>query len=174
MVTEVREPFVVVNPGGRLDERRVPAEVFGALCRRALEMGRRTLVTWGPGEERLAAAVVAAAPGAVLVLPTSLDERTWLMRRAQMVACNNTGPMHLAVAVGAPKLALFYRMPVERWGHDWPPHRMVDLTPCASSEEIPPGVRRALPAPAGRVARGGRGAGRHSRTSPSAWPGFSA
>jgi len=133
---QVREPFVVVNPGGRLDERRVSPGVFSALCRQALELGRKVLVTWGPGEERLAGAVAALAPGAVLAPPTSLDELAWLMRRAQVVICNNTGPMHLAVAVGAPTLALFYRMPVERWGHDWPPHRMVDLTPWASSEEM--------------------------------------
>jgi hypothetical protein len=36
--------------------------------------------------------------------------------------------MHLAVAVGTPTLALFLKMELARWGHDHPPHRMVDLT----------------------------------------------
>lgn len=131
-----RAPFAVVNPGGRLDERRVPPDVFSAACRRLLDLGHTPVVTWGPGEEGLASAVVAAVPGSSLAPPTSLDELAALMQQARLVVCNNTGPMHLAVAVGTPTLALFHRMPLDRWGHPRPPHRMLDLTPCASREEM--------------------------------------
>jgi ADP-heptose:LPS heptosyltransferase len=61
--------------------------------------------------------------------PTNLDELAALMRAAGLTVTNNTGPMHLSVAVGAPTLGLFLRMDMERWGHAYPPHRMVDLTP---------------------------------------------
>jgi ADP-heptose:LPS heptosyltransferase len=122
-------PFAVVNPGGRLDWRRVPTAVFAAAARRLLETRRRVIVTWGPNEEALAREVVAAAPGAILPPPTSLDALAWHLANAQVAVCNNTGPMHLAVAVGTPTLGLFLRMDPARWGHSGPRHRMVDLTP---------------------------------------------
>ena len=122
-------PLAVVNPGGRLGYRRIPPEAFAAAARALLAAGRTPYITWGPGEEALAQSVVAGAPGAQLAPPTSLDELAALMHAAGFTVCNNTGPMHLSVAVGAPTLALFLRMDMERWGHPHPPHRMVDLTP---------------------------------------------
>lgn len=130
--------FAVVNPGGRLDVRRVPPEVFAAASGELLLRGIVPLVTWGPGEERLAEQVVASAPGAVQAPPTTIDQLAALMSRAVCVVCNNTGPMHLSVAVGAPTLAFFYRMELARWGHPYPPHRMLDLT----SVEDPAGAAR--------------------------------
>ncbi|RKH44385.1 glycosyltransferase family 9 protein [Corallococcus sicarius] len=119
----------VINPGGRLGERRIPAEAFAAAARELLSLGYAPVVTWGPGEEPLAQAVLAGAPGAELAPATSIDELAALMRTAGLTVCNNTGPMHLSVAVGAPTLAFFLRMDMERWGHAVAPHRMVDLTP---------------------------------------------
>ena len=126
---------VVVNPGGRLDYRRVPKEVFVGICRALLEKGRTPVVTWGPGEEALAGAVVAWAPGAVLAPPTNLDGLAALMKAAGLTVCNNTGPMHLSVALGVPTVALFLHMPIDRWGHAYAPHQMVDLTADAESAE---------------------------------------
>ncbi|ATB38119.1 ADP-heptose--lipooligosaccharide heptosyltransferase II [Cystobacter fuscus] len=126
-------PRAVVNPGGRLGWRRIPPEAFAAGARALLACGRTPIVTWGPGEEELARSVVAAAPGAQLAPPTNIDELAALMRDAGLTLCNNTGPMHLSVAVGAPTLGLFLRMDMERWGHPYPPHRMVDLTPVVDS-----------------------------------------
>ncbi|WP_408889884.1 glycosyltransferase family 9 protein [Myxococcus faecalis] len=121
-------PCAVINPGGRLGPRRIPPEAFAAAARALLEVGRTPIVTWGPGEEELAKAVLTGAPGARLAPPTNLDELAALMRAAGLTVCNNTGPMHLSVAVGAPTLAFFLRMDMERWGHAYGPHRMVDLT----------------------------------------------
>ncbi|PTL82832.1 glycosyltransferase family 9 protein [Vitiosangium sp. GDMCC 1.1324] len=126
-------PRAVVNPGGRLGWRRIPPETFAAAARALLASGRTPIVTWGPGEEELARTVVAAAPGAQLAPPTNIDELAALMRSAGLTVCNNTGPMHLSVAVGAPTLGLFLRMDMDRWGHPYPPHRMVDLTPVVDS-----------------------------------------
>jgi ADP-heptose:LPS heptosyltransferase len=122
-------PRAVVNPGGRLGWRRIPPEAFAAAARALSASGRTPIVTWGPGEEELARTVVAAAPGAQLAPPTNIDELAALMRAAGLTVCNNTGPMHLSVSVGAPTLGLFLRMDMARWGHAYPPHRMVDLTP---------------------------------------------
>jgi len=129
-------PHVVVNPGGRLGERRIPPEAFAAAARALLESGLCPLITWGPGEETLADEVVAHAPGAVRAPPTNLDQLAALMQTARFTLCNNTGPMHLSVAVGTPTLAFFRGIDVSRWGHPFPPHRMVDLTPWASTPEV--------------------------------------
>ncbi|MCL2313642.1 MAG: glycosyltransferase family 9 protein [Proteobacteria bacterium] len=122
-------PLAVLNPGSRLASRRVPQEVFVGLCQRLVSLGRMPLVVWGPGEEVLARQLVEAAPGSVLAPPTNLDELAALMQRARCTVSNNTGPMHLSVAVGAPTFSLFYKMPMERWGHHHPPHLCVDLSP---------------------------------------------
>lgn len=124
----VAPPYAVVNPGGRLGYRRVVPERFADAARALLERGVTPVVTWGPGEEALADAVCAACPGAVRAPPTSLDQLAALMRGAQVTVCNNTGPMHLAAAVGCPTLALFLHMEVDRWGYPYAPHTMLDLT----------------------------------------------
>jgi heptosyltransferase III len=130
-------PYAVVNPGGRLGWRRVDPEVFAAGARALAQAGVVPVVTWGPGEEAVAGAVVAGAPGARLAPPTDLDELAALMAGARLTLCNNTGPMHLSVAVGTPTLALFLHMELERWGHAFAPHRMLDLTPLAPAERGP-------------------------------------
>jgi heptosyltransferase-3 len=130
---EASRPCAVVNPGGRLGWRRIPPEAFAAAARALLAAGRVPVVTWGPGEEALAQAVVQGAPGALLAPPTNLDELAALMRAAGLTVTNNTGPMHLSVAVGAPTLGLFLRIDMERWGHPSVPHRMVDLTPAVDA-----------------------------------------
>jgi len=124
----------VVNPGGRLGERRIPPSAFAAAARALVEGGRRPIVTWGPGERALADEVAGRCPGAEVAPPTDLDQLAALMGACGLTVCNNTGPMHLSVAVGAPTLAFFRGIDMERWGHPFAPHRMVDLTPLAGDE----------------------------------------
>jgi heptosyltransferase-3 len=125
-------PVAVVNPGGRLGWRRIPPEAFAAAARALATEGLRCIVTWGPGEEPLAREVAIAA-GAEVAPPTTIDELAQLMRGARLTVCNNTGPMHLSVALGTPTLALFLKMDAKRWGHDRGPHRVIDLTPLVDS-----------------------------------------
>jgi heptosyltransferase III len=127
-INGLRKPYAVVNPGGRLDFRRVPPKCFAAAAKVLSEAGVLPVVTWGPKEEAMADEVLAAAPGAVRAPPTNLDELAALMKSAQLTVCNNTGPMHLSVAVGTPTLAFFLKMEVARWSHGYPPHHLVDLT----------------------------------------------
>lgn len=120
--------YAVINPGGRLGWRRVPPERFAEAAHSLAKRGVTPVVTWGPGEEALVDAVCAACSQAVRAPPTSIDQLAALMRGAVVTVCNNTGPMHLSVAVGCKTLALFLHMDVARWGHDYAPHQMVDLT----------------------------------------------
>src|SRR5262249_49755634 len=78
--------------------------------------GLRSLVLWGPGEEPLARAVCeAAGDSADLAPPTDLDSLAAYFRSAALVVANDTGPMPLAVATGAPGLALQLSRGAARW-----------------------------------------------------------
>jgi heptosyltransferase III len=136
LLSDVRaHPTAVLIPGGRLGWRRIPPDAFAAAARALAAGGRRPLVAWGPGEEALARAVVEAAPGAVLAPPTDLDGLAALFAAAGCTVANNSGPLHLSVAVGAPTLGLFLRMETARWGHAEPPHRLLDVTPAVERGE---------------------------------------
>jgi heptosyltransferase III len=135
--------FAVVNPGGRLDSRRVPTDVFAGVTKALVERGITPIVTWGPGEEALANEVLRGGSG-VLAPKTSLDELAALMAKSKVVICNNTGPMHLSVAVGAKTVALFWRMPVDQWGHLKSPHSMLDLTNESSVDSMVARVAQVL------------------------------
>ena len=130
-----RAPHAVLVPGGRLGWRRVPPSLFAEAARTLAARGRRPVVAWGPGEESLAAEVVQAVAGSQLAPPTDLDGLAALLAAAGCTVCNNSGPMHLSVAVGAPTLALFLRMDAERWGYQNPPNRVLDLTPIEEPAE---------------------------------------
>ena len=111
--------FCALNPGARKADHRWPAARFAALAR-ALQEKRALLsaVFWGPGEESLAREVVALAPGAAqLAPPTDLDQLAAAFRAAALVVSNDTGPMHLAVACGAPVLAVFAHAANLRFAH---------------------------------------------------------
>ncbi len=100
--------FVLVNPGAGRPDKRWPTERFGDLARRlAHEAGARVAVLWGPGEENDAHAISARVPGALIAPPTTLRELVALARRARLVIAGDTGPLHVAAAVGTPCLGLY-------------------------------------------------------------------
>jgi len=111
--------FTILNPGARKPDHRWPAESFAALARGLHDSrGVRSLVTWGPGEEALARAVAERSGSAAMLAPPSdLAQLAALFRRAALAVTNDTGPMHLAVACGAPVLALLHAPEGGRWRH---------------------------------------------------------
>ncbi|MFH1807729.1 MAG: glycosyltransferase family 9 protein [Pseudomonadota bacterium] len=129
--------WAVLNPGGRLDWRRVPIELFVGAAQVLLEHGRQPVVVWGPGERELATSICMSARGrARLAPPTSVHELAALLEAAGCTVTNNSGPMHLSIAVGAPTLALFKNMPVARWGETAAPHAVVDVSDEDRAHEI--------------------------------------
>jgi len=101
--------YAVVNPGAAWPNKRWPPERFGAVAaalraRHAL----RSVVTWGPGEESIAAAVVAASGGAALMTPrTSVADLVALARGAALMISGDTGPTHIATALGTPIVGIY-------------------------------------------------------------------
>jgi ADP-heptose:LPS heptosyltransferase len=109
-------PFAVLNPGARLADRRWPPEPYAAVAKGLAERGLGVLVVWGPGEEPIAQEI-ARGSGTTLAPPTDLALLAGLMRLARLVVTNNSGPMHLAAAVGAPTVGVFFSGDSARWGH---------------------------------------------------------
>jgi len=100
--------FAILNPGGGWASKLWPPECYGELARGLAAQGLRCLVSYGPGEESLADRVVATSDGAAeRSFPTSLVDYIELARRARLVVAADTGPLHLACAVGTPVVALF-------------------------------------------------------------------
>jgi heptosyltransferase I len=114
--------FALVNPGAAWPNKRWPPARFGALAKViADQRGLRSIVLWGPGEESMAAAVVAASGGAAqLAPPTSITDIIALSKRASLMVSGDTGPLHIAAAVGTPIVALFGPTRSERNG-PWSP-----------------------------------------------------
>ena len=103
--------YVALHPGtsGRGVAKRWPVDRFAALASRiARELGCDVVVTWGPGEEKLARTVAQGAER-VHVGPrtSSLLELLALVRDARLFVSADTGPMHMAAASGTRCLALF-------------------------------------------------------------------
>jgi heptosyltransferase I len=101
--------FCVVSPGGGWRSKCWPLERYGALC---AELWRRrsarVVVNGGPGEEELCRAVVAsAAPAKPVIFSPTLHDLAALVGKARVVVGADTGPMHLAAALGTPVVALF-------------------------------------------------------------------
>ena len=118
--------YAIVNPGAAWPNKRWPPERFGAVAAAlGRELGMRSIVLWGPGERALADAVVAAANGAAEASPeTRIADLVAMARSARVMISGDTGPMHIAGAVGTPVVALFGPTYPERNG-PWSPRDVV-------------------------------------------------
>jgi heptosyltransferase I len=99
--------FAILNPGAGWGSKCWPAESYGELARRLAGSGIASLINFGPGEERLAEAVERSSDGAAKRISSSLSELIALTRRATLFFGGDTGPLHLAVALNTPCVALF-------------------------------------------------------------------
>jgi heptosyltransferase-1 len=118
--------YIVINPGAAWPNKRWPPERFGALAA-ALHSrtGLRSLVTWGPSERELGDAVVRGSDGAASLAPaTSVSDLAVLMRDAALVVSGDTGPLHIAAAMGTPLVGLYGPTWPERNG-PWDPKDVV-------------------------------------------------
>ena len=114
-----RDRLVVLNPGAGRPDKRWPIESFRALTRRlADEAGAAVLVIWGPNELADARAIVDHEPPgrAILAPPTNLDELLAVLRRASVIVAADTGPLHLAAALGTRCVGLYGPTAAERNG----------------------------------------------------------
>ncbi len=121
----LQEGYAVVNPGAGWPSKIWPAERFGEVAAYLGEKWRLpSVVVWAGDAERAAAEIIVArsAGRARLAPHTTLAELAAVVRRGQLFIGSDTGPLHLAVAVGVPSIGLFGPMPAERNGPYGPRH----------------------------------------------------
>lgn len=115
--------YAVLNPGGGWPNKQWPPPRFGAVAAALRERhGLPSVVTWGPGEEGLASEVVSHSAGAAVPAPpTSVRDLLALLRGAAVMISGDTGPTHLAAAVGTPIVGIYGPTRPARNG-PWAPH----------------------------------------------------
>jgi heptosyltransferase-1 len=113
IATAVREQtggrYALLNPGARWPNKRWPPPRFGrvaAALRKRYDL--TSIVLWGDGEQALASEVVAHSEGAAIASPpASIADLVALARGAALMVSGDTGPMHIASAVGTPVVGIF-------------------------------------------------------------------
>ncbi|WP_345801407.1 glycosyltransferase family 9 protein [Microbacterium sp. AZCO] len=115
---------VVVHPGASATSRRWPAERFAEAVALLHEAGRDVVVTGGSDERELTRLVAGAGSSALdLGGRTDLASLAAVIARAAVVVCGNTGPAHIAAAVGTPVVSLFSPVvPAAQWAPYRVPH----------------------------------------------------
>lgn len=114
----VSRPMIGVHPGGKDPARRWPAELFAEVADRlAGELNAQVVVTGTLDELELARRVAAGVRSDVFVVAgrTSVGGLGALLAQMPLVVTNDTGPSHLAAAVGAPSVTLFGPTEPARW-----------------------------------------------------------
>jgi len=134
---QAKRPRIGIWPGSRKLERRWPVPYYIKLGKKLVQACEGSLVVlWGPGEEELCEEFAAAVPSDLIVAPkTSLKELAGILRRLDLVVTNDTGPMHLSVAVGRPTVCLFASGDPLRWGHPYSNVRNLAV-PGADPQEV--------------------------------------
>src|ERR671910_3104602 len=112
-------PYVALHPGASVPARTLPATRWRDVVDALAAEGWPVMVTGGAADRGTVARVVAGRPGVTDGAGTSLAELAGIFAGATAVVTGNTGPMHLAAAVGAPVVAVFApTVPARRW-HPW-------------------------------------------------------
>src|SRR5690625_1319938 len=108
-------PYVVVHPGADAPARRWPAEHYRGLVTELARRGWRVVVTGSPSETILTS-WVAGTSGVDYGGRTSLADLAHILKGAQTLVTGNTGPAHLAAAVGTSVVSLFAPVvPATKW-----------------------------------------------------------
>src|SRR5258706_15204563 len=103
------ERYIVLSPAGGWRSKCWPPERYGALCQKIrCELGLRCVVNYGPGEDDVISAVKAASGEAdPIAYNSALDQLMALLKNAVCIVGGDTGPLHLAVALGTTAIAIF-------------------------------------------------------------------
>lgn len=125
------EPYVLLHPGASASSRRYPPAAYAAAAGLLQREGVRVLVCAGPGEGDLLSEMREAmgSPCTVLPVPAEVGTLAALVAGARVLVANNSGPVHLAAAVGTPVVDLYaltnpqhtpWQVPARVLSHDVP------------------------------------------------------
>jgi ADP-heptose:LPS heptosyltransferase len=118
------EPYIVVHPGAAVPARAWAPDRYGRLVRHLVSRGHHVVVTGSPDERTLTGWVAGDAPDVVdLGGATDFGRLATLLADAAALVTGNTGPAHVAAAVGTPVVSLFApTVPASRWRPWGVPH----------------------------------------------------
>lgn len=122
--------YAVINPGATWDSRLWEMDRFGRVAQYLSQQYRLpTLVVWGSPRDRTSAEQIIAASGgqAVLAPPSTLIELAALIEGGCLFISADTGPLHMAVAVGTPSIGLCGTTRAEVSGPYGPPHVAIQV-----------------------------------------------
>ena len=122
----VRGDFAVIAPGATCTARRYPVEHYAAVAAGLRQAGRTVVVAGGPKDSACGAAVAGASGAVSLCGQTDIAVLAALLARARLLIANDSGPMHLADAVGCPMVILYSGTDLEsRWRPRCAPSRIL-------------------------------------------------
>ncbi len=156
---EKRE-VVLLHATGSWPSKVWPAEHFAAVAKGLAAAERTVLVFWGPGEKEGAQKVADISAGACRLLPqTTILQGAAIIERCKLMVTNDTGPKHIAQALGVPTVCVYGPTWRECWGpggeRNVEIQREVDCGPCDKTEcEDPHCMHGVKPAEVLEAARG--------------------
>jgi len=128
------EPYVVIHPSSLMSTKRWDAALFAEVARTLKKRLFTIALTCGPGEEAQVAEVAKGISQTTMMLGLSIPELAELIRGAKLYIGNDSGPMHLAAAVGTPTIAIWGSSDSRRWRPWSVEHRVVqnpfECNPC--------------------------------------------
>jgi heptosyltransferase I len=130
------ERYVLLSPGGGWRSKCWPPERFGELAQRIREsLGLRCVLNCGPGEDYLAEAITAGSGDAEpIAYSGDMEKLMALARGAECLVGGDTGPLHLAIALGTPSVSIYGPTDPRRNG-PYPTFAMADFVGARSCAE---------------------------------------
>ena len=126
--------YAVIHPGSLLATKRWDSNRFAAVAASLQRRGLTIALTGGPGEESVVGQVAKDIAPSAILLGLTIPELAELIRGAQLYIGNDSGPMHLAAAVGTPTIAVWGSSDSRRWQPWRVRHRVVqnpfECNPC--------------------------------------------
>ncbi len=134
------KPIIGLNPGSATTYRRWPTDSFailGDMLHKAYDA--HIIITTGPREDKLAhhiAKQMAYSP--ITVNDITPMQLAALLQRCHLYISNDTGPMHLSIAVKTPTIALFGGSNPTQWGPMWDRHTVIASEGCKLMKTLSP------------------------------------
>jgi heptosyltransferase I len=100
-------PAILINPGAGWGAKRWPVERYADVARALLNRGYCVLINAGPNEVFLADAIYKKTGGGVVPLLCSVEQLIAITRRVKLAIAGDTGPLHLACALGRPVVGIY-------------------------------------------------------------------
>lgn len=126
-----RRPWAVLHPGASAPSRRYPPERLAEAARLLAARGWGIVVAGGPGDVEAADLVARAGAGTSLAGWLDLGELAALLAVAPVAIANNSGPMHVAAAMGTPLVALYAQTNAQHTPWEVPTWLLTRAVPCA-------------------------------------------